>query len=161
MLWFFATWGCGYFIHQSIIVYSWWSGRLYWKPVQCCSCTKCAPFRCGCYSCTANRENGYTSSQHQHPVHGPHAVPHMLELPEVIGYAFGSLFLWWAFLACEIYDYLTKAREGHLEYLKKKNRPIEEVFKELNEFIDQGSAETDKQVNEFVDKMQAKKERST
>lgn len=81
----------------------------------------------------------------------------MLELSQVIGLTIGGLFAWWGFLIAEAYDFIFNARERHLEYLKKRNRPIEEVLKELNEFIEEGSAETEKQVNEFVEKQ---KERS-
>lgn len=153
---FWIVWATGWFIHTAIVSRSWWTGRLYWQGSFDCSCDECKPFRCKCFVCNDSRTNPKNNQSVSHATKGPHNVPHMLELPQVLGLAFGGLFVWWGFLICEAYDFAFKARESHLEYLKKCNRPTEEVLKELEGLIDEGSAETDKQVNEFVEKMQKK-----
>ena len=117
---FLFIWTMGWLGHETIVVCSWWSGRLYWKPKNFCYCE----------SCKSERTTQYPTLKKT-----AHEVPHRLELDEVIGLAFGGLFLWWAFIIMEVHDGLISAREKHLEDLKKKNRPIEEVLNELNEML--------------------------
>lgn len=138
--WFLIFWGAGWIAHVTILICSWWSGRYWWSARPGCMCPDCKEYR---------EKSHYTAK-------GPCESPRMLTVEEVIGLSIPGLGFWWVWVLWEIHTFLTKAREHHLEEVKKRNRPPEEVAQEFNDLL---VSEGGEEIPDLLEKMRAQSRR--
>jgi hypothetical protein len=157
--WLASFWATGWTVHEIIIVHGWWSGRLYWKPMDVCPCDDCKGVRRRNKKLREIQENeafavGNIANRidPDPPEIEPHGVPHRLETYHILTLGLAGFFAWYGFLIAEGYEFLDGTREKHLALLRKQNRPLEEVARELNEMFD----EERKKLNDLIDEERVK-----
>lgn len=141
---FLGFWTLGWLAHVTILARSWWSGRFWWTARPHCSCQDCQEYR----NKNPNTVNFTNTTKHE--------KPQMLEIEEVFFLSLVGLGFWWVWVIWETHTFLTKARENHLEEVKKRNRPAEEVAQEFNDML---VAEGGEEIPDILEKMRAQSRR--
>lgn len=137
-----ATWAAGYLVTVRMLFHDWWNGVDWWHevPKDECKCEVCERQRM--YDRAYNEKYGHLDGyggikrRKESPAVSPLSYDHF------IGFMILCLVAWPILFFIEFQTRATAAQRKHMEYLKRMQRPIEDVAAELNQMLrDEGADE--------------------